>query len=72
MKQNSLAAWPSILPESTMTTAFNTRAGSQKTGIVKLLAPPAPPDDQTIRKLNALAAKQPFCSMHRVKKHDTL
>jgi hypothetical protein len=40
--------------------------------VIKLLTPPSPPDDKTICRLNALAAKQPFCRFHRVKKHDTL
>jgi hypothetical protein len=33
---------------------------------------PTPPDATTVRKLNALAAKHPFCALHKVKKHDTL
>jgi hypothetical protein len=49
------------------------RPRRQKSGVVKLLMPPTtPPDEKTIRQLNALAAKQPFCRLHRVKKHDTL
>ena len=40
-------------------------------GVVKLMPPPNPPDEATIRKLNDLAAKHPFCNLHRVKKHDT-
>ena len=44
----------------------------QKPGVVKLLAPPPQPDEHTIRKLNTLASRQPFCVLHRVKKHDML
>jgi hypothetical protein len=48
------------------------RPRRQKPGVIKLLMPPAPPDEKTIRGLNALAAKRPFCQLHRVKKHDPL
>jgi len=40
--------------------------------MIKLLSPPLPPDEKTIRRLNALASELPFCRLHRVKKHDTL
>jgi hypothetical protein len=68
MKANSLKTWPTMVPESKLTA----KPRQQKPGVVKLLAHPAPPDDKTIRRLNALAAKQPFCVLHRVKRHDTL
>jgi hypothetical protein len=71
MKSNSLSSWPSIFPESALTT-YNIKGRQQRKGVIKLLAPPAPPDENTIRKLNALAATPPFCSQHKVKKHDTL
>jgi hypothetical protein len=40
--------------------------------MIKLLSPPPQPDEKTVRRLNALASEQPFCKLHRVKKHDTL
>jgi len=43
-----------------------------KSALVKRITLPAPPDEATIKKLNDLAAKHPFCSLHRVKKHDPL
>ena len=71
METKSLTIWPILLPESSMT-AYNTKSQRQRPGVVKLMPPPAPPDEKTIRQLNALAAKPPFCSLHRVKKHDPL
>jgi hypothetical protein len=68
MKANSLKTWPAMVPESTLTA----KPRQQRPGVIKLLTHPAPPDDKTIRRLNALAAKHPFCILHRVKKHDTL
>jgi hypothetical protein len=56
-----------MIPDATLTT----RPRRQNPGVIKLLKAP-PPDEKTIRSLNALAAKQPFCKLHRVKKHDTL
>jgi hypothetical protein len=43
-----------------------------KPAFVKRITLPPPPDEATIKKLNELAAKHPFCSLHRVKKYDTL
>jgi hypothetical protein len=57
-----------MIPEA----ASATRPRRQNQGVIKLLISPPPPDEKTIRSLNALAAKQPFCKLHRVKKHDTL
>jgi hypothetical protein len=71
MNTQSLSAWPSITTEPVMT-AYNTKVRNQRPGIVKLLDAPAPPDENTVRKLNELARKQPFCALHRVKKHDPL
>jgi hypothetical protein len=48
------------------------RPRRQKSRMIKLLSPPLPPDEKTVRQLNALASKLPFCRLHRVKKHDTL
>lgn len=70
METNPLAIWPTFLSESPMT-AY-TKAQRPRGGVIKLMPPPTPPDEATIRKLNELAAKQPFCVLHRVKRHDTL
>lgn len=70
MKTSSLAIWPTILSESPMT-AY-TKAQRPRTGVIKLMPPPTPPDEATIRKLNELAAKHPFSAPHKVKKYDTL
>jgi hypothetical protein len=63
--------WPSLLPESTMT-VHPGKSIRSKHALIKRITLPAPPDEATIKKLNDLAAKHPFCSLHRVKKHDTL
>ena len=72
MKKNSMATRPMILQEPTLT-AFNTsKIHRQRPGVVKLLPPPPPPDEKTLMELNALAAKHPFCTLYKVKKHDPL
>jgi hypothetical protein len=71
MKTNSINAWPSTPADSTMST-FTVKPRRSKPGIEKLLAEPTPPDEETVRRLNALAAKNPFCTRHKVKKHDLL
>ncbi|HEV3325843.1 MAG TPA: hypothetical protein VG052_09560 [Puia sp.] len=68
MKANSLHNWTGARPEPILIP----KPRRQKPGVVKLLAPPTPPDENTIRKLNVLASKHPFCVLHRVKKHDML
>ena len=72
MKTKTLTAWPSLHLEpsikSTMT-AYPTSRKS-KPGVVKLLPTPEPPDEATIRQLNALANQHPFCRLHQVKKHE--
>lgn len=70
MKTSSLVILPKNLSERPMTAV--TKVEWPGTGIVKLMPPPHPPDEATIRKLNELAAKHPFCAFRRVKKHDTL
>jgi len=74
MTTNSLSNWPSITPERTGHTmkVLSTRSRRQKSGVVKLITSPAPPDENTIRHLNALASRRPFSTPHKVKKHDTL
>jgi hypothetical protein len=37
-----------------------------------LLPPPTAPDEATIRRLNQLATKYPFCPHYRVRKHELL
>jgi hypothetical protein len=71
MTTNSLSNWPSIAPERTMI-ALSPKSRRQKSGVVKLITSPAPPDENTIRNLNALASRRPFSTPHKVKKHDTL
>ena len=71
MKTNSINAWPLALPDSTMST-FTVKPRRNRPGNEKLLAPPSPPDEETIRRLNALAAQKPFCNCHKVKERDLL
>ena len=72
MKTNSMVTRPMILQEPTLT-AFNTsKIQRQRPGVVKLLPPPPPPDEKIVMELNALAAKHPFCTLHKAKKHDPL
>lgn len=68
MKTNALIPWPEMFPHPGLTTKFLRK----RQGVVKRLSLPAHPDQDTIRKLNDLAAKKPFCIVHRVKKHDML
>jgi hypothetical protein len=74
MTTNSLSNWPSIAPARTERTmkVLSIRSRRQKSGVVKLITSPAPPDENTIRHLNALASRRPFNTPHKVKKHDTL
>jgi hypothetical protein len=51
---------------------LSTPSRRQKSGVIKLITSPAPPDENTIRRLNALASRRPFCTQHKVKKHDPL
>ena len=53
-------------------TAHSATTRKNKPGLIKLLNAPAPPDEATVRKLNELATRQPFCKLHRVRKHDLL
>lgn len=63
--------WPALLPESTLTVRTATTKQS-RSGLIKRLDAPAPPDEITIQQLNELATKQPFCTPYKVKKHDML
>jgi hypothetical protein len=68
---NTRIPWPALLPESTMT-VHPGKSIRSKPALLKRITLPSPPDEATIKKLNELAAKHPFCTLHRVKKHDTL
>jgi hypothetical protein len=70
MKTNSLVSRPSLLPEPTLTAFQITHRNRQV--FKKYLPNVTPPDEKTIRRLNELAASRPFCSLHRVKKHEVL
>jgi hypothetical protein len=75
MKPKSITSWSPISSDATRTasmTAYTTTAKKGKPGLIKLLTPAAPPDEATVRKLNELATRPPFCKLHRVKKHDLL
>jgi hypothetical protein len=71
MTTNSLSDWQLTAPEHSMK-ALSTTSRRQKSGVVKLITHPSPPDEHTIRRLNALASRKPFSTPHKVKKHDTL
>lgn len=70
MKANTLVTWPSILPKPTVI-AFQKRRGN-KPALIKHLPMATPPDEETIRQLNELAASPPFRNLHHVKKHGIL
>jgi hypothetical protein len=70
MKTNSPVSHPTILPESSLIAYPVTR--KNRPGIVKLLPPPVPPDEKTIRRLNEIAAKHPFCTFYKARKYDLL
>lgn len=73
MKTNTLATRPMTPQEYTLTAFNNNKSHRQQTGVIKLLPPPAQqPDEKTVMELNALAAKYPFCILHKVKRHDPL
>ncbi|HMI61702.1 MAG TPA: hypothetical protein VK518_12355 [Puia sp.] len=67
----SLITWPPLLPEPNMTTHAG-KSRQSRSGLVKRLGSPAPPDELTIRNLNELATKRPFCTLYKVKKHEIL
>jgi hypothetical protein len=70
MKTNSRVSHPYILPESSLIAYPTTR--KNRPAIIKLLPPPVQPDEKTIRRLNELAAKHPFCTFYKVRKYDLL
>jgi hypothetical protein len=53
-------------------TAHAGKSRLSRSGLVKRLDSPPQPDEITIRKLNELAATPPFCTLHKVKKHEIL
>lgn len=72
MKTKSLASWPALLPENALTAYNPSKTQRQKQGVVKLMPPIPPPDEKTIRELNELASRRPFCAFRKVRRHDTL
>jgi len=72
MKTDTLATVPMILQEYTLTAFNSAKARRQQTGVVKLLPPVPEPDEKTVRDLNTLASKHPFCVSQKFKKHDPL
>lgn len=68
---NSLITWPTLLTDAPMT-VHTSKPKRSKTGLVKSMTVPPPPDVATVQRLNELAAKHPFSTPHKVKKHDTL
>ncbi|HVU96106.1 MAG TPA: hypothetical protein VHE34_12820 [Puia sp.] len=71
MKTNPIHAWPLALPESTIS-AYNSKTRRSRSGSKLLIPPPAPPDEATIRHLNELAKRKPFCTHYKVRKHELL
>jgi hypothetical protein len=72
MKPDSAASWPALLPEKSLAAYNPTKAQRQKQAVVKLMPPVPPPDEKTIRELNALASTRPFCAYRKIRLHDTL
>ncbi|MDO6434580.1 hypothetical protein Q4E93_28475 [Flavitalea sp. BT771] len=72
MKSKSLANWPALLPENALTAYNPSKSQRQKPGVVKLMPMVPPPDEKTIRELNELAARRPFCTFRKVRRHDML
>jgi hypothetical protein len=72
MKKNSVASWPTILPESSLVKYNPERSQKRSSGVVKMMPSIPPPDDKTIRDLNSLAAAPPFCFFRKARRHDTL
>lgn len=71
MKTDILATMPQ--QEYTLTAFSNSNISRrQRPGVLKLLPPLPQPDEKTLMELNALAARYPFCILHKVKKHDPL
>jgi hypothetical protein len=68
MRAEFFSSWPAMSPEAMLTVTHH----QQKPRMISLLPPPSPPDEKTVRRLNALASNPPFCKHHRVRKHDTL
>jgi len=71
MKTNPIQAWPLALPESTIA-AYNSKTRRNRSGSKLIVPPPTPPDEATIRRLNELAGKNPFCIYYKVRKYDLL
>jgi len=72
MKAKPLATWPALLPEKTLVAYNPSKAQRQKPGSIKLMSAVPPPDEKTIRELNELASKLPFCAFRKSRRHDIL
>jgi hypothetical protein len=72
MKKKSVAAWPAHLPESSIAVYNPVKSQKRTSGVVKLMQPVPPPDEKTVRDLNALASTPPFCTFRKARRHDTL
>jgi len=72
MTTKSLASWPAHLPEKALTAYNPGKSQRQKQGVVKLMPPVSPPNEKTIRELNELASRRPFCAFRKVRRHDML
>jgi hypothetical protein len=70
MTINALSLVPAGLPEIPFSVS-HISADRRKIEVIKLPAT-MPPNEEKIRELNELAARHPFCVLHKPKKHDTL
>jgi hypothetical protein len=72
MKKKSIATWPAHLSESSIAIYNPAKSQKRTSGVVKLMPSVPPPDEKTIRDLNALASMPPFCTFRKARRHDTL
>ncbi|MBN8853415.1 MAG: hypothetical protein J0H07_16275 [Sphingobacteriales bacterium] len=72
MKEKSLATWPALLPESSIPIYNPGKSQQRSSGVVKLLQSVPPPNEKTIRDLNALASTPPFCTFRKARRYDML
>jgi hypothetical protein len=70
MTSNALSIVSVNLPELPFTVS-HIKPERRKIEIIKLPATMSP-GEKKIRELNELAARHPFCVLHKPKKHDTL
>lgn len=74
MKTKSFATStrPAILIENSLVVYNPGKSQKRAQGVIKLMPPVPPPDERTIRELNALASQPPFCAFRKVRRHETL